>query len=119
MIVDAGFAQAERWHHGGLRRWRRFLGAMLAQALAPRIRVNAISPGLTLPSGDQSDAEFQSVAGENLLRRPVPVEEIARAVDYLLTTPAVTGHNLFLDNGQRFLKRQGDVMFSTPGRRDG
>ena len=92
---------------------------MLAQALAPRIRVNAISPGLTLPSGDQSDAEFHSVADENLLRRPVPIEEIARAVDYLLTTPAVTGHNLFLDNGQRFLKRQGDVMFSTPGRRDG
>jgi NAD(P)-dependent dehydrogenase (short-subunit alcohol dehydrogenase family) len=92
---------------------------MLAQALAPRVRVNAISPGLTLPSGDQSDAEFASVADENLLRRPVPIEEIARAVDYLLTTPAVTGHNLFLDNGQRFLKRQGDVMFSTPGRRDG
>lgn len=92
---------------------------MLAQALAPRVRVNAVSPGLTLPSGDQSEAEFQSVAGENLLRRPVPIEEIARAVDYLLTTPAVTGHNLFLDNGQRFLKRQGDVMFSTPGRRDG
>jgi NAD(P)-dependent dehydrogenase (short-subunit alcohol dehydrogenase family) len=95
------------------------LWSMLAQALAPRVRVNAISPGLTLPSGDQSDAEFESVADENLLRRPVPIEEIARAVDYLLTTPAVTGHNLFLDNGQRFLKRQGDVMFSTPGRRDG
>ena len=92
---------------------------MLAQALAPRLRVNAVAPGLTLPSGDQTEAEFQSVSGENLLRRPVPIEEIARAVDYLLTTPAVTGHNLFLDNGQRFLKRQGDVMFSTPGRRDG
>ena len=92
---------------------------MLAQALAPRVRVNAVSPGLTLPSGDQSDAEFAAVAGENLLRRPVPVEEIARAVEYLLTAPAITGHNLFLDNGQRFLKRDGDVMFSTPGRRDG
>jgi NAD(P)-dependent dehydrogenase (short-subunit alcohol dehydrogenase family) len=92
---------------------------MLAQALAPRVRVNAISPGLTLPSGDQSDAEFTSVASENLLRRPVAIEEVARAVDYLLTTPAITGHNLFLDNGQRFLKREGDVMFSTPGRRDG
>ena len=92
---------------------------MLAQALAPRVRVNAVSPGLTLPSGDQSEAEFRSVADENLLRRPVPIEEVARAVEYLLTTPAVTGHNLFLDNGQRFLKRQGDVMFSTPGRRDG
>ena len=92
---------------------------MLALALAPRIRVNAVSPGLTLPSGDQSEAEFTAVASENLLRRPVPVEEVARAVEYLLTNPAVTGHNIFLDNGQRFLKRDGDVMFSAPGRRDG
>jgi len=92
---------------------------MLAQALAPRVRVNAVSPGLTLPSGDQSDAEFAEVAGQNLLQRPVPIQEVARAVEYLLTTPAITGQNLFVDNGQRFLKRQGDVMFSTPGRRDG
>ncbi|MDB5680165.1 SDR family oxidoreductase [Sphingomonas bacterium] len=92
---------------------------MLAHALAPRVRVNAVSPGLTLPSGDQSDAEFTAVASENVLRRPVPVDEIARAVEYLLTAPAITGHNLFVDNGQRFLKRDGDVMFSTPGRRDG
>jgi NAD(P)-dependent dehydrogenase (short-subunit alcohol dehydrogenase family) len=92
---------------------------MLAQALAPRVRVNAVSPGLTLPSGDQSDEEFRTVSTENLLRRPVPVTEVARAVEYLLTAPAVTGQNLFVDNGQHFLKRQGDVMFSSPGRRDG
>jgi NAD(P)-dependent dehydrogenase (short-subunit alcohol dehydrogenase family) len=92
---------------------------MLAQALGPRVRVNAVSPGLTLPSGDQTEEEFRTVASENLLRRPVPLAEVARAVDYLLTTPAVTGQNLFVDNGQHFLKRDGDVMFSTPGRRDG
>lgn len=92
---------------------------MLAQALAPRVRVNAVSPGLTLPSGDQSEDEFRKVASENLLRRPVPVEDVAGAVEYLLTAPAITGQNLFVDNGQHFLKREGDVMFSTPGRRDG
>jgi NAD(P)-dependent dehydrogenase (short-subunit alcohol dehydrogenase family) len=92
---------------------------MLAQSLAPRVRVNAVSPGLCLPSGDQSDDEFRAVASENLLRRPVPLAEVARAVEYLLTAPAITGQNLFVDNGQHFLKREGDVMFSTPGRRDG
>jgi NAD(P)-dependent dehydrogenase (short-subunit alcohol dehydrogenase family) len=92
---------------------------MLAQALAPRIRVNAVSPGLSLPSGDQSEEEFRAVASENLLRRPVAVAEIGRAVEYLLTCPAITGQNLFIDNGQRFLRRDGDVMFSAAGRRDG
>lgn len=92
---------------------------MLAQALAPTVRVNAVSPGLTLPSGDQSEEEFAAVASENMLRRPVPITEIASAIEYLLTAPAITGQNVFVDNGQRFLKRDGDVMFSTPGRRDG
>ena len=92
---------------------------MLAHALAPKVRVNAVAPGLTLPSGDQSDAEFTAVASENLLRRPVPVVDVARAVEYLLTASTITGQTLFVDNGQHFLKREGDVMFSTPGRRDG
>ena len=92
---------------------------MLAQALGPRVRVNAVAPGLTLPSGDQSAADFDAVASQNLLERPVPIAEVARAVEYLLTAPAITGQTIFVDNGQHFLKREGDVMFSTPGRRDG
>jgi NAD(P)-dependent dehydrogenase (short-subunit alcohol dehydrogenase family) len=84
---------------------------VLAQALAPRVRVNAISPGLTLPSGDQTPAEFDRVARANLLGRPVGAEEIARAVVYLLDARSVTGQNLFVDCGQRFLKRESDVMF--------
>ncbi|WP_174296707.1 SDR family oxidoreductase [Sphingomonas bacterium] len=84
---------------------------MLAQAFAPRLRVNAVSPGLTLPSADQTQEEFASVASENLLRRPVPVGEIGRTVAFLLGCPAITGQNVFVDNGQRFLARDGDVMF--------
>jgi NAD(P)-dependent dehydrogenase (short-subunit alcohol dehydrogenase family) len=86
---------------------------MLAQALGPRIRVNAVSPGLSLPSLDQSDAEFRAVASENLLRRPVDVAAIAEAVDFLLTAGGITGQNLFVDNGQHFLPRDSDVMFET------
>lgn len=84
---------------------------MLAQALAPRIRVNAVAPGLALPSGGQSEADFAAVARENLLRRQVNVTEIGRAVDYLLGAENVTGQTIFVDSGQRFLKRDGDVMF--------
>lgn len=87
--------------------------AMLAQALGPRIRVNAVSPGLSLPSLDQSDAEFMAVASENLLRRPVDVTAIAEAVEFLLAAGGIQGQNLFVDNGQHFLMRDSDVMFET------
>jgi NAD(P)-dependent dehydrogenase (short-subunit alcohol dehydrogenase family) len=86
---------------------------MLARALGPRIRVNAVSPGLTLPSLDQSEAEFRAVANENLLRRPVDIDAIGEAVDFLLTAGGITGQNIFVDNGQHFLPRDSDVMFET------
>lgn len=86
---------------------------MLAQAFRPRITVNAVSPGLTLPSLDQTDEEFRTVAGHNLLRRPVDPVEIARAVSFLLDCREITGQNIFVDNGQRFLPRDRDVMFAT------
>lgn len=84
---------------------------MLAQALGPRIRVNAVSPGLTLPSADQSEAEFAEAARKNLLQRPVDPQDIARAVAFLLDARGVEGQNVFVDCGQRFLPRARDVMF--------
>lgn len=84
---------------------------MLAQALAPRVRVNAVAPGITLPSGDQSEAEFARVASDNILRRPVGAANVAEAVVYLLGARSITGQTLYVDCGQRFVKRDGDVMF--------
>ena len=84
---------------------------MMAMAFAPRVRVNAVAPGLTLPSGDQSAADFADVARENLLRRAVGADQVAAAVVYLLAAPSVTGQTLYVDSGQRFLKRDSDVMF--------
>ncbi|MEI9851607.1 MAG: SDR family oxidoreductase [Sphingomonas sp.] len=84
---------------------------LLARALAPRVRVNAVSPGLTLPSLDQSDDEFSRHARENLLQRPVALDDIAATVEQLLTCRSITGQNVFVDCGQRFVTRDGDVMF--------
>lgn len=84
---------------------------LLARGLAPRIRVNAVSPGLTLPSLDQTAEEFAEHARQNLLQRPVALADIAATVEMLLVTPSITGQNLFVDCGQRFLQRDGDVMF--------
>ncbi|SEK64869.1 NAD(P)-dependent dehydrogenase, short-chain alcohol dehydrogenase family [Sphingomonas palmae] len=84
---------------------------MLAQAFAPRVRVNAVAPGLTLPSGDQSHAEFEKVASRNLLQHPVGARRVAEAVLFLLGAQSTTGQTLFVDAGQRFLARDRDVMF--------
>ncbi len=84
---------------------------MMAMAFAPRIRVNGVAPGLTLPSGGQSEAEFGRVARENLLRRPVGADQVAAAVVWLLDARSVTGQTIHVDSGQRFVRREGDVMF--------
>lgn len=84
---------------------------LLAMALAPRIRVNAVSPGLSLPSLDQTEADFARVGRANLLERHVDLTDIARTVEHLLTARSITGQNVFVDCGQRLVKREGDVMF--------
>lgn len=88
---------------------------MLAQALAPRIAVNAVAPGLTLQSGDQSDEEFAQASVKNLLGRPIGADAVAEAVSFLLTARELRGQTLYVDCGQRFCRRDGDVMFE--GRR--
>ena len=88
---------------------------MLAQALGPRIAVNAVAPGLTLPSADQTEDEYRTVAAINLLQRPVDARAVADAVAFLLGARGVYGQTLYVDNGQRFLPRARDVMFATRG----
>lgn len=82
-----------------------------AQALGPNVRVNAVAPGLTLPSGDQGDEQFARVASANLLQRPVGAEAVAQAVAYLLGARSVTGQVLYVDCGQRFVRSAHDLMF--------
>lgn len=84
---------------------------LMAQAFAPGCRVNAVAPGLTLASGDQTAAEFDRVARMNLLEQPVGAAAVADGVAYLLGAKSVTGQTLFVDCGQRFVRRDGDVMF--------
>jgi NAD(P)-dependent dehydrogenase (short-subunit alcohol dehydrogenase family) len=72
----------------------------LALALAPRIRVNAIGPGPTLPSPRQSDAQFRRQAEAMPLGHGATPEEIADAVNFILAAPAMTGQMIALDGGQ-------------------
>ena len=73
---------------------------MLAQALAPRIRVNGIGPGPTLPSIHQDQAEFDAEAAATLLQRPVDPAQVALALKYLIDAAGVTGQMIAVDSGQ-------------------
>jgi NAD(P)-dependent dehydrogenase (short-subunit alcohol dehydrogenase family) len=72
----------------------------LAQAMAPRVRVNAIGPGPVLQSVHQTPADFAAETVETLLRRGPSLPEIAAAVRFILATPSMTGQMIALDGGQ-------------------
>lgn len=72
----------------------------LAQALAPRIRVNAIGPGPVLKSIHQTDEDFDNEKQSTLLKRGPSAQEIAAAVRFILATPSLTGQMIALDGGQ-------------------
>lgn len=83
----------------------------LAQALAPRIRVNAIGPGPTLPSIHQAPGEFESEAAAVPLGHGPQVEELGAALRYLIDAPSVTGQMIAVDGGQHLAWRTPDVLF--------
>ena len=85
----------------------------LARGLAPRIRVNAVAPGHTLPSDAQTEEGFARAQSESPLGYGPKPEDIADAVCYLVGARAVTGQILFVDSGERFLSRARDVLFET------
>lgn len=84
---------------------------MLAQALAPRLRVCGVSPGVTLLSGEMSDADFEAAHRMTPLQRSSTPADIAQAVRYLLGAPAVTGTTLLVDGGQHLAAQPRDVAF--------
>jgi NAD(P)-dependent dehydrogenase (short-subunit alcohol dehydrogenase family) len=82
----------------------------LAQALAPRVRVNAVAPGPTLPSPRQDAAAFARQAQAVPLGRGPSPEEIADAVLYLAGARSVTGETIAVDGGQRLAWQTPDAI---------
>lgn len=73
---------------------------MLAQDLAPRIRVNGIGPGPSLPSIHQDQAAFDAEVQTTLLKRPSSPDQMGAALRYLIDAEAVTGQMIAVDSGQ-------------------
>jgi NAD(P)-dependent dehydrogenase (short-subunit alcohol dehydrogenase family) len=83
---------------------------MMAQGLAPRIRVNGIGPGPTLPSIHQSAADFAAEAASVPLQRRATPHDIAAALTYLIDAKSVTGQIIAVDGGQHIAWRTPDII---------
>lgn len=83
----------------------------LARALAPRIRVNAVAPGLTLPTEDYRPAQMVALEEMMPLKRLPEPDEIADAVLWLANADAVTGQTLYVDGGAALKSYDRDFIF--------
>jgi NAD(P)-dependent dehydrogenase (short-subunit alcohol dehydrogenase family) len=86
---------------------------LLAMALAPKVRVCGIAPGVTLISGRQTPESFLKSTRVTPLGRSSTVEELVLAVGLILATPSLNGEILTIDGGESLLRRRRDVAFET------
>ncbi len=79
------------------------LTKILARALAPRIRVNAIAPGLVLQSDVVSAEEWERLVNRVPLERPARSEEVASALEFFVKNEYITGQTIAVDGGYSLL----------------
>lgn len=100
---------------GGLEPWAKYpahsvskaglvmLTQVLAKALAPRIRVNAIAPGPVLKPTDWSEERWSRVGQNTLLKRTGSGYDVAQAARFLIENDYITGETLVVDGGSRYV----------------
>jgi NAD(P)-dependent dehydrogenase (short-subunit alcohol dehydrogenase family) len=89
---------------------------LLAQALAPQVRVVGVAPGVTLVSGTaMDDSAFAQAHRMTPLGRSSSPEDVARTVRFAIESPAITGTTILVDGGQHLAAQPRDVAFLTKG----
>ena len=83
----------------------------LAMALAPKVRVNGIAPGITLESGNQGEASFIKGQTMSPMGQVSTVEDITRSVLFILNSSSINGNVITIDGGQSLQKLPRDVTF--------
>ncbi|MDF3216491.1 SDR family oxidoreductase [Mesorhizobium sp. M7A.F.Ca.CA.001.09.2.1] len=86
---------------------------MMAQALGPRVRVNAIGPGPTLKNARQEDSDFAAQVDGLILKRGPELPEFGATIRYLWEARSVTGQMIALDGGQHLAWQTPDVTGMT------
>lgn len=85
---------------------------LLAQAMAPNVRVCGIAPGLTLRSGEQTAEGFAAAHAKTPLGFGSMPQDVAEALSFLTKVPSITGTTIVVDGGQHLQPRTHDVMFT-------
>lgn len=75
------------------------LTKLLARALAPNIRVNAIAPGLVLPSDVVTKEQWDKLVGKLPLKRAATLDEITSTLQFLINNEYITGQTIVVDGG--------------------
>jgi NAD(P)-dependent dehydrogenase (short-subunit alcohol dehydrogenase family) len=79
------------------------LTRLLARSLAPNVRVNAVAPGLILPSQDMPPEAWERLVDRLPLKMAGSSEDVARAVTYFIQNNYVTGQVLAVDGGYQII----------------
>jgi len=81
-----------------------------AMKLAPKIRVNAVSPGPTLKNKRQSEKHFKKQWKSTILKKKVDVKNVSTAVKFLINNTNITGQVINVDSGQRLAWETPDII---------
>lgn len=86
---------------------------LMAMDFAPYLRVVGLAPGISLPSGPQTDDAFQKAHTMTPLGRSSTPEDIAKTAVFIAESNAITGTTIYVDGGQHLIPSSRDVMFKT------
>jgi NAD(P)-dependent dehydrogenase (short-subunit alcohol dehydrogenase family) len=86
-----------------------WLTATLAQALAPKVRVNAVAPGPSFIGARQSEEHYAKQRASTILGHGAEVTDLLGAVRYVLEARSVTGEMIAVDGGQHLAWQTPDV----------
>ena len=86
-------------HHSVSKAGLLHLTKVMARALAPEVRVNAIAPGYVLPPEHHSEADIERTRQRIPMGRVGTPEDVADAVRFLARADYVTGQVVVVDGG--------------------
>lgn len=84
---------------------------IMAMALAPHVRVCGVAPGLTLIAHDQTPESFERAHAMNPLGQGCTVDDIVRAIRFILATPSLTAQIITIDGGQHLMRHPRDIFY--------